>query len=285
MVTDHAQMQSEWQGIATRNGLAVNTTLTPHHQAQVTRLERLSGEEFDRAYLSTMLQNHRQMVNRFESTGGSAQSSEVRQLVQRSLPALQQHLALSRRAANQAGIDDETTIAEDRRQEDRERGGRSNIRADAEFIRDVDADNFLEIRLGQLAEKRAREESVKRFARRMVEDHTSLQKQWTSMASNNGMEFKSGMGPRHRDKLQRLEKLSGRAFDREYMTLMVQNHKDYLDYFRKEGRAAKSGPVRRLVDRGIPLLEEHVSQAKRIGARVGADTNTSRAGRVSAREK
>jgi putative membrane protein len=116
----------------------------------------------------------------------------------------------------------------------------------------------------------------------MVEEHTALQEQWTRMAKNNGMEFKSGMGRRHKSKLTRLEKMSGREFDREYMTLMVQNREDYLSYLRKEGRAANSAPVRQLVDRTIPVLQRQSNQAKQIGGRVGADTTTSRYGRISA---
>jgi putative membrane protein len=89
------------------------------------------------------------------------------------------------------------------------------------------------------------------------------------MAANNGMPIKSGMGKNHKAKLDRLEKFYGTDFDREYMTLEVQNHDDYLSYFRKEGRAAKSAAVRQQVSRGIPILEQHLRQAKEIGDKVG----------------
>jgi hypothetical protein len=69
------------------------------------------------------------------------------------------------------------------------------------------------------------------------------------------------------------------------MTLVAQNHQDYLNYLRKEGRAAKSATVRQLVNRDIPMFEQHIRQAKQIGVRVGADTNTTRVGRISARER
>ena len=90
------------------------------------------------------------------------------------------------------------------------------------------------------------------------------------MAANNGMPIKSGMGPNHQAKLDRLEKFSGADFDREYMALEMQNHDDYLSYFRKEGRAANSAAVRQQVNRGIPILEQHLRQAEEIGAKVGA---------------
>jgi putative membrane protein len=280
METDHNSMQREWASVSAQSGARITAT-SPQMQSQVSRLERLSGSDFDRAYMAAMVQNHQQAVNTFDTRGRFAQSLEVRQLVARSLPLLQEHLTLARQVAGQVGSDTTTaTIAGMTN-----KGKSADISKDRKFVRDIDADHNLEIRLGELAEKRARDESVKQFGRRMVRDHTGLKERWTAMISNSGMKFKSGMGPRHKSKLDRLEKLSGREFDREYMTLVAQNHQDYLNYFRKEGRAAKSAPVRDLVNRDIPMLEQHIQQAKQIGVRVGADTVTTRVGRISAREQ
>lgn len=279
MVTDHNSLQSQWANVSARSGARITTN--PQMQGQISRLERLSGSDFDRAYMTAMVQNHQQTVNTFETRGRMTQSAEVRSLVARTLPLVQEHLTLARQVAVQVGSDTTAaTIAGNTN-----RGKSADISKDRKFVRDVDADHNLEIRLGQLAEKRARDGSVKQFGRRMVDDHTGLKEEWETMIGNSGMKFKSGMGPRHKSKLDRLEKLSGREFDREYMTLVAQNHQDYLNYFRKEGRAAKSAPVRELVNRDIPMLEQHMQQAKQIGVRVGADTVTTKVGKISVKER
>ena len=98
-------------------------------------------------------------------------------------------------------------------------------------------------------------------------------------------EFTQGMGKKHRKKLDKLQKLSGREFDRAFMSQMVEDHKDYIDYFEKEGRSAHSTQVRQLVERDLPTLRAHFSQAKQIGAQVGADTSaTLRSERASAKK-
>jgi putative membrane protein len=132
---------------------------------------------------------------------------------------------------------------------------------------------MLEASLGQLAERKAENSEVRQFAQRMVADHNKLQNDWANMASRNGVGFSTGFGKHHRKKLEQLQNLSGKEFDRAYMTLMIQNHKDYVDYFRKEGRAANSTQVRNLVSAGLPTLEQHWSMAKQIGVKVGADPN------------
>jgi putative membrane protein len=101
------------------------------------------------------------------------------------------------------------------------------------------------------------------------------------MISNSGMKYKSGMGPKHREKLDYLQQFSGREFDREYMTLMTKHHRGYVSYFSKEGRAANYAGVRRAVNRAIPMLQQHFQLAKRIGGRVGADTITVKVGPLS----
>jgi len=52
--------------------------------------------------------------------------------------------------------------------------------ADSSFIREANAGNVLEVRLGNLAVGRPHFE-VKQFAQRMVTDHTRMEKQWSAL--------------------------------------------------------------------------------------------------------
>ncbi|HZA98894.1 MAG TPA: DUF4142 domain-containing protein, partial [Gemmatimonadales bacterium] len=190
-------------------------------------------------------------------------------LASSSLPMLQQHLSLAVQVGNQVGADTTTVVAGPN--PNRPDRGNRNVRADAEFIRDVGADNTMMIQLAELAQNRARNETVRNFAERIREDHSRLQQQWENMASNNGFPLKEGMGSRHREKVEQLRDAKGNNFDRTFMTLMIQQHSDEVSYWRKEGRASRSQPVRNLVDRGLPILEQHYEQARRIGRQVGVD--------------
>ncbi|HET6777334.1 MAG TPA: DUF4142 domain-containing protein, partial [Gemmatimonadales bacterium] len=277
METDHNSMQRDWADVAARSGTRTIVTVDPQVQGQISRLERLSGPAFDRAYMVTMVQNHRDAVGAFQTARRTTNSSEVRQLVARSLPFLQEHLTLAQQVSGQVGSD--TTIATIGG--DSDRGKTGNINKDWKYVVNVDALHNIEIKLGELAQKRARNESVKDFGRKMARDHAVLQKQWLTMISNSGRKYKSGMGPKRREKLEYLEQFSGREFDREYMTLMTKHHRGYVSYFSKEGRAADHAGVRQAVNRAIPMLEEHFRMAKQIGGRVGADTITVKVGPLS----
>jgi putative membrane protein len=282
MITDHTSMQRDWESVFARSGARTRAANDPQMQGQVSRLQGLSGTDFDWAYMATMVANHREAVNQFQTARRTAQSSEVRELVARSLPYLQEHLTVAQQVASQVGSDTTiATIGGDTDTSDTEGRRSGNINKDRKYIVNVDNHHMMEIRLGQMAGERGREESVKEFGRRMARDHTELRKQWLTMISNSGMKYKSGMGPKHREKLDYLQQFSGREFDREYMTLMTKHHRGYVSYFSKEGRAANYAGVRRAVNRAIPMLQEHFQLAKRIGGRVGADTITVKVGPLS----
>ncbi|HJR15623.1 MAG TPA: DUF4142 domain-containing protein [Gemmatimonadales bacterium] len=274
MITGQDWLQKQWRELAWRNGLAFSSAIRPQQQEQLAQLQRLSGKDFDRAYVSTEIQNHQSHVNALQTRGRAAQSAAVRDLAARSLPYFQQQLTSAQQVASRIGADTVGTIAADTG-----RGDRGNVRADAKFIRNVDASHFLQVRLGRLAQEKGRDSDVKRFGERMERDHGAFQEQWNNMASRNNMPYKSGMGPEHKSELDRLEKLSGRAFDRAYMTFMIQSHNGYLNYWRNEGRSARSAPVRTLVNRGLPTLEEHMEMARRIATQVGVNPNAALAGR------
>lgn len=322
MEADHGTMHKLWKEMASKNRLDFKATFTPDQLAQYEQLKKLSGAAFDQAYMGLMVQNHRNNLSALQSERSVAHSPDVLALINQDLATIQGHLTLAQQTASQVGADvsggvvitqtdtsivnptiptipgraDTTTVITQnplpdpgegrRRNEDRQkdeaRDRQGNV-TDAEFIRDVNAMTFLEIQLGRLAQKKGRDPAVKRFGETMKEDHTALQKQWSDMASRNGMKFKPGMGPNHRAKLEAMEKVSDRAFDRAYMTLMIQNHHGYVNYWRTEGLTSDSPTMRQIVNRGLPTLEKQKEMANRIGNRVGVDAKTALASpRISA---
>jgi putative membrane protein len=277
MVTDHNRMQQQLTATANAMGQTFTPTLNSQHQQEVSRLQNLNGEEFDRAYMTAMIRGHQQDVSEFQTRSQSANSTQIRNLASSSLPMLQQHLSLAIQVGNQVGADSTTVVAgpNNPNQPDTgnagNTGNRGNVRVDAEFIRDVGADNTMQIELAELARDRAKNSAVRNYAERELEEHQTLQRQWENMANNNGFRLKEGMGSNHRAKVEQLRKAKGNNVDRTYMTLMVQQHQDEVSYWRKEGRQSRSSPVRNLVNRGLPSLEQHLNEAKQIARQVGVD--------------
>jgi putative membrane protein len=265
MVNDHSDMQNQWVALASKHGMVLRAGIG-QYQDQVNRLQSLSGREFDRAYMALMLDDHRSNLQKFQSQSSSARNADVRELVGRGIPVIQEHFNLAKRIGSQVGVDTTAVFAG--------QGGDPNYdgsEADAAFIREVVSDNLLETRLGEVAQNRSQNASVKQFARKMVNDHTDMQNQWTAMASRRGTSVTPDIS-QDQETIRRLQRMSRGQFDRAYMTLMVQKHRDALDAWRNQGRAAGASDLRELVERGIPALQEHFNLARQIGGQVGADT-------------
>jgi putative membrane protein len=128
----------------------------------------------------------------------------------------------------------------------------------------------MHIQLARIALDKAKNKDVRQFAQRMLTDHSRLQDQWTALAARNGLPSRLGMGPKHREKVEQLEKVSEKNFDKAYMILMIQQHQQ-VSYWQNEGRNSKSAQVRRLVNDGLPTEEQHLAQAKKIAREVGVN--------------
>jgi putative membrane protein len=276
MVTDHTRMAGQWAALAKSKGLPPST-LDQTQLQEVTRLGQLSGPQFDREYMVTMIQDHQRDADTFRSLGPTAQSPEVRQLAASGLTTIQQHLQMAQQVGSTVGANvnvavappaapQPTTTSENARVAPQPgKGGSNDVRADRKFITEVAAGNMMEIRLGEMAQRQASGADVKRLADRLVSDFTRWQDRWTGMASRNGMPFKPGMGDLHRQKIERLQKASKGQFDRVYVRTVIENLESMVPYFEKEGRSARSPQVRNLVDDELPNLRQHLAMAKRIG--------------------
>ncbi|HEX3235942.1 MAG TPA: DUF4142 domain-containing protein [Gemmatimonadales bacterium] len=288
MFRDHTTMGNQWSALISRNRLPVKVALDPAQEQQASRLERLSGADFDRNYMNSMIQDHQQDAQAFQSQGLSARSADVRQLASSDLATIQQHLSMAQQVGAQVGASTNVAVAPQNPQNtrvtsqnaqvhpQRVTGRADELKADRKFVEEMGADNTLEIRLGRAAQQKASNSAVKRFADHMVDDFSKWQDRWAGVASRNGMSLQRGMGSQHQEKLDRVQKRSGAEFDRTYMTTVIEHLESMVPYFQNEGRSANSNQVRSLVADELPALQQNLAQARRIGDQVKAETGRSR---------
>jgi putative membrane protein len=149
-----------------------------------------------------------------------------------------------------------------------------SLHADVQFIRETSADNTLEIRLGRLAERKATRADVKQFGQRMVTDHAKLEDQFQHLASAGGVTIERAFGAKHEAKLDSLQKAPAKNFDRAYMTSMVVYHAEYVGRFERGSKEAHSAKLRELNADALKVMQQHLSMAKEIAEKVGADTTS-----------
>ncbi|MBJ6724731.1 DUF4142 domain-containing protein [Geomesophilobacter sediminis] len=138
------------------------------------------------------------------------------------------------------------------------------------FMKKAAADGVAEMQLGQLAQTNAKTQEVKDFGSRMVTDHGKANDELTAIAQQKGLTLPSAVNRKHKMLADKLNKLTGDAFDRAYMREMVKEHMKDVATFKKAQKNAQDSDLQGWIGKTLPILEDHLKNAKEIASRVGA---------------
>ena len=92
MVNDHGKATEELAKLAQDKGVSTPSGLDSKHQKLRDRLAKLSGAEFDRAYVDEMVKDHRKDVKEFQREADKGKDADVKAWAAKTLPTLQDHL-------------------------------------------------------------------------------------------------------------------------------------------------------------------------------------------------
>ena len=132
---------------------------------------------------------------------------------------------------------------------------------DAAFITKAAQASMAEVELGKLALEKAGSEAVKKFAQRMVDDHTKANDELKTLARNKNFTLPDGPDPNLKAIQTRLSNLSGPSFDRAYIQTMIANHRKAVSDFRLASKASKDADVKGWAAKTLPTLEDHLKMA------------------------
>lgn len=152
------------------------------------------------------------------------------------------------------------------------------VSAVAAFARSSTSEEFLskamqgdasEIKLGQLAERNAGSAAVRNFGKTLVVDHSKAEQQVKATAGSLGYQPPEQPAGEAQQEYDKLQALSGSAFDREFVDYMVKDHQKDIAAFRKEAQA-KDGPTSALAKKQLPVLEKHLKLAQSLQSKQGS---------------
>ncbi|MBV9673959.1 MAG: DUF4142 domain-containing protein [Verrucomicrobia bacterium] len=141
---------------------------------------------------------------------------------------------------------------------------------DQVFVNEAATGGLMEIQLGKLASQKSSTPDVKQFGERMVTDHTRLNTELGTAAKASGLKVPTELTPAQKAEYNRLSKLSGKAFDKSYITLMVKDHTDDLASFQKQEAATRNAKLKKAVSGAIPVIQEHLDMAKSASTKLAS---------------
>lgn len=99
MVDDHSKANEQLKEVASSQGITLPSKLSAKDEMTKERLSKLSGEQFDKAYMSDMVKDHTQDVSDFQQEANSARDPAVKEFAEKTLPVLKSHLREARQIA------------------------------------------------------------------------------------------------------------------------------------------------------------------------------------------
>ena len=127
-----------------------------------------------------------------------------------------------------------------------------------------------EVELGRLALQRAADPAVKEFGQRMVTDHTRANAELKAVAAQKNIQLPTDLSSSQKSTMDKLSKLSGAEFDREYMSDMVKDHETDVKEFETQAKEGTDTDVKDFATKTLPTLQAHLQMARNVARKVGA---------------
>jgi|SRR5580704_5958933 putative membrane protein len=96
MIDDHSKANEDLKQLASKENINVPDSLDSKHQSRVEKLSKLSGADFDRAYIKDQLKDHQQDVQEFQQEAQRGSDSDVKSFASKTLPVLEEHLSMAK---------------------------------------------------------------------------------------------------------------------------------------------------------------------------------------------
>lgn len=127
---------------------------------------------------------------------------------------------------------------------------------DKEFIQTAAKDGMMEVEMGKMGQKQAKNAEVKKFATRMVTDHSKANAQLKALAKKKGVTLDEAA--------HKMDKMDDATFDKDYMDQMVKDHEKDVKAFEEEAKDGSDPDVKAWANKTLPTLKKHLELAKEI---------------------
>jgi putative membrane protein len=133
------------------------------------------------------------------------------------------------------------------------------------FEKKAGAAGLYELRAAELARDKARDEDVREFADEMLKDHQKADQELRSLAKKRSWTVPAALEPKHQQMIDRLGKLEGADFEREYAQQQLQAHEEAVALFKEQSERGSDPELKAWATEKVPTLQEHLEHAEDLG--------------------
>jgi len=137
-----------------------------------------------------------------------------------------------------------------------------------QFIQKVANANEFEIQSSQLALDKSKNDEIRRFAQRMIEDHTKLSDELKATLQQANLPQPSNqLSEQDQAALTKLKNEKEAAFDRTYVADQIKGHIQAVNLVGGYAKTGTNPALKELAAKALPILKEHLKLAEGLRTR------------------
>ena len=150
----------------------------------------------------------------------------------------------------------------------------ATLASDSSFIQMVGSLGPLQAKLGKLAGQKGSSPAVKDFAKRMVTDYETTNKELAA-AAKQAAHPSPVLLRQHKQTVEQFDRMSKSSFDKSYMAEVVRHHDEAVALFRQEAEKGRIASLKALAAKMLPAVQQEQGVAVQTAGAVGADVTAS----------
>lgn len=139
---------------------------------------------------------------------------------------------------------------------------------DAEFMVKVADINLDEIKFGQLAQSKSKDNDVKKLGKMMETEHTKAQEELVALAKTKGATLPATISEEKQKKYDEMNAMEEKDFNDAYTDMMVKGHKDAINLFERRENRTEDAEVKAWVQKMLPSLKAHLEHSEQCEKKI-----------------
>lgn len=135
---------------------------------------------------------------------------------------------------------------------------------DAAFVHKVGEGSLAELELSRLAADHGASPKVREYAIRVAHDDGQTARELAIIAAHENIALPEVVNDEHSQELDALASQSGAAFDNNYMTAMLEAHRQMASLLKSSEAAVSTDELRTYIKKTLPVVERHRRMAQDV---------------------
>jgi len=135
---------------------------------------------------------------------------------------------------------------------------------DTKFLQEEIAAGVALVKLAKLGETQANDAEVRAFAATIATDHTKTNAELATLAQSKEIQVTSEFDSQHASNYEKLEGETGADFDKEFLAVVISDHKKSVKNFEAAAEEAEDSQVKQWAADMLPKLRAHLARAEEL---------------------